>query len=549
MSARWAARWARVVVAAMLPVVAALAGCSHTVAARISYVVDGALPTYNVNTTIGAASGGAQAFARTLAGFAYLGPDGQVVPDHDFGTVSVVSSAPLVLDYVIAADAVYSDGKPITCDDLVLTWAASSGRFPGFDAASRAGYSDISSIDCQRGQKKARVSFAPDRAIADYAQLFGATSLMPSHVIADELGIDVTDALLSNAVPKVEQIAAVWNSSWDLKAGIETAHFPASGPYKIESVDDSGAVVLVANERWWGAKPLTKRIIVSTQGPDIQDQVNARTVDVLDAAVGSFGALTVPDNYRHTDYPSAGLEQLIFAGTGPLAEPRARRALALCVPRDVIARDAGVPIANSRLAPATDDAVAAADGRVQAEPFTRADQDAARREKGADPLSVRIGYRGPNARLATTIGTIRGSCAAAGITVSDVVLDSAGPQDVRDGKVDALLASTGGATGSGSTGASALDAYTLHSGNGNNLSGYANAAVDKAIGDLAVVTDPAERVRLLGETAPILWADLPTLPLYRQQRRLLFSPKTSSVTPNPTRWGAGWNMDRWSRSE
>ena len=43
-----------------------------------------------------------------------------------------------MLDYQIADGAVYSDGKPVTCDDMVLTWAAQSGRFPGFDAASQA---------------------------------------------------------------------------------------------------------------------------------------------------------------------------------------------------------------------------------------------------------------------------------------------------------------------------------------------------------------------------------------------------------------------------
>ena len=78
-----------------------------------------------------------------LTGFNYHGPDGQIVGDHDFGTISVVGRAPLVLDYEISANAVYSDGKPITCDDMVLAWASQSGRFPGFDAASRAGYSDI----------------------------------------------------------------------------------------------------------------------------------------------------------------------------------------------------------------------------------------------------------------------------------------------------------------------------------------------------------------------------------------------------------------------
>ena len=74
----------------------------------------------------------------------------------------------------------YSDGKPITCDDMVLAWAAQSGRYPQFNAASKAGYIDIASVDCQPGQKKARVSFAIDRNFSDYGQLFTATSLMPS---------------------------------------------------------------------------------------------------------------------------------------------------------------------------------------------------------------------------------------------------------------------------------------------------------------------------------------------------------------------------------
>ena len=124
-----------------------------------------------------------------LTGFNYHGPDGQIVGDHDFGTISVVGRAPLVLDYEINDKAVYSDGKPITCDDMVLAWASQSGRFPGFDAASRAGYADIATVDCAPGQKKARVSFAQDRAFVDYGQLFAATSMMPSHVIADELGL------------------------------------------------------------------------------------------------------------------------------------------------------------------------------------------------------------------------------------------------------------------------------------------------------------------------------------------------------------------------
>ncbi|OBK52180.1 ABC transporter substrate-binding protein [Mycobacterium sp. 1081908.1] len=527
----------------------ALSGCSGSAAANVDYVVDGPLATYNTNTVVGAASAGAQAFARTLTGFGYHGPDGQVVADRDFGSVSVVGGSPLVLDYQIADNAVYSDGKPVTCDDLVLAWAAQSGRFPGFDAATQAGYVDIANVECIPGQKKARVSFAPDRAVVDYAQLFAATSVMPSHVIADQLNVDVTAALLSNNGPVVAQIAKLWNTGWDLKPGVDVKRFPSSGPYKIERVLDGGAVVLVANDRWWGPKAVTKRITVWPQGPDIQDRVNGRSVDVVDVAAGSSGALATPDNYERAESPSDGIEQLIFAPQGPLAQTKARRAFAFCTPRDTIAHDAGVAIANSRLQPATEDAIAAGEGAAEAGPFGKADPAAARDALGGAPLPVRIGYQGPNARLAVTVGTITKSCAPAGITVTGVPLDTSGPQALRDGKIDVLVASTGGATGSGSTGSSAMDAYALHSGNGNNLSGYSNPQVDGAISALVVSADPAERVRLLAQAAPPLWADMPTLPLYRQQRTLLTSKKMYAVSRNPTRWGAGWNMDRWALVE
>ncbi|OBB93481.1 ABC transporter substrate-binding protein [Mycobacterium sp. 852002-40037_SCH5390672] len=541
--------WAVWIGAGLAVVLAAgftLTACAGSAASQIDYVVDGPLTTYNTNTVVGAASAGAQAFARALTGFSYHGPDGQVVADRDFGTISVVGGTPLVLDYQIADNAVYSDGKPVTCDDIVLAWAAQSGKFPDFHAATQAGYLDIANVECMPGQKKARVSFIPDRGVVDYNQLFTATSLMPSHVIADQLNVDVTAALLSNNGPLVAQIAKLWNTIWDLKPGVDLKHFPSSGPYKIESILDGGAVVLVANDRWWGPKAITKRVTVWSQGPDIQDRVNSRSVDVVDVAAGSSGALTTPDNYERSDGPSNGVEQLIFAPQGPLAASKARRAVALCTPRDTLAKDAGAPIANSRLEPAADDAASAADGAAEADPFKKADPVAARNALGGAPMTVRIGYQGPNARLAVNVGVITKACAAAGITVVGVTLDGPGPLALEDGKIDALLASTGGATGSGSTGSSALDAYALHTGNGNNLSRYTNPQVDNAIGALAVSADTAERARLLTETAPVLWGDMPTLPLYRQQRTLLTSKKMYAVSKNPTRWGAGWNMDRWA---
>ncbi|TGD86582.1 hypothetical protein BayCH28_17500 [Mycolicibacterium sp. CH28] len=540
-------RAAAVAVAAVLGVAAplALASCSGSPAEQVNYAVDGMLTSYNTNTVSGSASAGPQAFARVLTGFNFHGPDGQVLADHDFGSVSVVGRDPLVLDYQISDNAVYSDGKPVTCDDMVLTWAAQSGRFPAFAAASRAGYIDVDGVDCQPGQKKARVTYAPGRAIADYLQLFTATSLMPSHVIGDALGLDVTRSIQSGDPAAIDRIAQAWNTMWDLKPGVDLKRFPSSGPYKIDSVLPEGAVVLTANDRWWGPKPITKRITVWPRGVDIQDRINNGTFQVIDVATGSSGTLTTPDDYNRQEIPSGGIEQLIFAPQGPLAATPARRAVALCTPRDLIALNAGIPISDARLNPAGDDAFSGIEGAAIAGQFGPANPDAARDALGGQPLTVRIGYQAPNPRLAATVGAITKSCAAAGITVIDATSESTGPQTLRDGQLDVLLASTGGATGSGSTGSSALDAYTLFSGNGNNLPGYSNPQIDGIISALAITSDPKEQARLLGDSSPILWGDMPTLPLYRQQRTVMASKKMYAVEGNPTRWGAGWNMDRW----
>ena len=199
-----------------------------------------------------------------------------------------------------------------------------------------------------------------------------------------------------------------------------------------------------------------------------------------------------------------------------------------------------MPVSNSRLNAATEDAYGAAETPPEAGQFAVANPDAARAALNGRPLTVRIGYQTPNARLAAMVGAIAKSCAPAGVTVEDVAGENIGRLALRENEIDVLIASTGGAAGSGSSGSSAMDAYILHSDNGNNLPRYANERIDGIISTVAVMPDPKETARLLGEAGPILWADMPTLPLYRQQRTLLTSTKMYAVSSNPTRWGAGW---------
>ena len=517
-------------------------------ALRIGLTPDSVTVLGTTASVVGAASGAPQAFSRVQTGFNYRGPDGQVVADRDFGTVSVMGRAPLTLDYKINDSAVYSDGKPVTCDDMVLAWAAQSGQYPAFDAASRAGYSDVAVVDCTPGQKRARVTFVRDRDITDYGQLFAATSMLPAHVLDDTLGLGdggVTKALQSADGPTIDKIAEAWNTTWELKPDADLKKFPSAGPYKLASVAKDGSITLAANDKWWGAKPVIGKITVAPRGADIASRIKAGKVEVVDIAAGVVGKDDVPSSYLRKDSASDDIQQLIFAAQGALADPGARRAVALCTPRDAIAAAVGVPVSNARLNTASDDSLAVAENVDASGQFAAADVDGARAAAGGQPLTVRIGYRGPDARLASVVDAISKSCAAAGITVQQVASPTVGAQSLRANDIDVLLSGGGGAAGSGSSGSSVVDAYALHGGNGNDLSGYANERVDGVIAALAVTTDPKEQARLLGEGAGVLWGDVPTLPLYRQQRTLLVTNDLTLVRANPTRWGAGWNMDRW----
>ncbi len=170
----------RAVVGITLAVVAAATlscGAEEERVHSIGYAIDNTVTTYNANTVDGAASGARQAFTRVLPGFGYVAPSGYVVSDTDIGTATAVPGDPFTVQYRLSPDSVYSDGVPMSCDDLVLTWAAGSGRFSEpdesgatvnvFDSSLRGGYADIERVECQPGSKEATVVFKGGRGDAD----------------------------------------------------------------------------------------------------------------------------------------------------------------------------------------------------------------------------------------------------------------------------------------------------------------------------------------------------------------------------------------------
>ena len=535
-----------------------MVGCSsEDQVPSIGYAVDTAVTSYNGGTAAGAAS--AQAvFGRVLTGFFYTGPDGQPVADTDTGTAKEVPGEAQTIQYRLNPRGVYSDGVPTACDDLVFTWAARSGRFPGFESASTAGYEDIERVECQPGSKDGTVVFRPGKRYLPWRTLFGAGELMPAHVAAQAGNVpDIVAAVQNDDRPALDRLAQFWNTGWNLEPGdLDITQFPASGPYRVESYGLEDGLVLVANERWWGEAPATGRIVVYPKPADLAARIEDGSVAAVDIGAGSLPEVNL-DAYSVQQLPSRGIEQLVLNTGGVFESTAARRAFALCVPRQALfdqlgrateAPEAGLGSGPSNSRTLQQDSMYYPVATGAAGPFAAGDPEgaqAALADAGKDGMVVRIGYLAPDARRAQTVSMIADACKAAGITVEDASTPEFTPARLREGAVDAVLGGPGGAPGP----AGSLDGIAaiggLRSGSGLNIGQFRNGRFDSITDQLAAEDNSTTQLNLVTEAENLLWAQLPSVPLFATPRTIAFSGGLDNGIAGPTRAGSGWNMDQW----
>lgn len=555
-------------------VIAVVAGGSVTACAdedtrlpSIGYAVDNVVPTYNAGTVAGSTSGAVQAFSRVLPGFSITAPSGGAVRDTDIGTAVPVPGEQQVITYTLSAPATWSDGVPMTCDDIVLAWVARSGRVdaegaPLFDAASTAGYADIERIDCVPSDKVATVTFRPGRAYIDWPSLFGAGAMMPAHVAARVAGVpDVVGTVTGEDQDALARVADFWNTGWNLtpsapgeQGAVDPAIFPSAGPFKIESFSTENGLALVPNELWWGVPAATDRVVVWPKGVDVAGKAANGDIEVVDAD----GGTAVPDGFTATNGPAFGVEQLVMATSGVFVDPAVRRAFAACVPRTQLYDNHGHPgfdaesgrgsgVVDSRTTvPSTLPyrAVAATAAERYRVPDVAGVTAGLAAAGIVDPV-VRIGYLGPDTRRGAIVADIAAACGPLGIDVVDSSSPTFTPQEMRAGNVDVVLASTAGQAGPTGTSSADPARFALRGGQGANVGGYANGRLDELVDLLAVDRSDATVLSAAVEAENILWNDMPTLPLFNAPRVTAVSSGMRGVQSNPTIAGAGWNMDKW----
>ncbi len=506
---------------------------------------------YNNGTGADNATKNAVVLNQVLTTFWEYGPDGTVVPNEEFGTYEKTSDDPLTVEYSINPDAVWSDGEPIDCDDVVLDWAANSGTYEGFDPAATTGYDLMEKPTCADGDKDFTVVYTD--TFSDWVA--GVGTFLPAHVVEEQAGVeDVIAAVQADDTAALATVAQFWNTGWHFNPGeYDAATTPSSGPYSLSTWEPGQSITLVANEEYWGTPPASRTIVVrfieqesqaqALQNGDIMIAEPQANPDVLGQLEAIGDTVTVEQGDEFT------YEHLDFNFDTVFADPNLRKAFALCVPRDQIVENlikpvnAEAEVLQSRFFLPFQPAYDAVAAEIQDGTYDAADIEASKAlvdEAGAAGTVVRIGYQTPNQRRTNTVDLIRASCAQAGFTIEDAGQADFFGNGLDNGNFDVALFAWAGSplvSGSGSTYSTA---------GGNNNGNYTNPAVDELMTSLDVTPDADEQVRIITEVETILWEDLATVPLFAHPGIVAFDSTVENVTFQPSQTQVTWNMQRWS---
>jgi peptide/nickel transport system substrate-binding protein len=160
--------------------------------------------------------------------------DGSTTVNTDYFTsVELTSTNPQVVTYTINPKAVWSDGTPITWEDIASQINATSGKNKAFTINSTNGSDRVASVTRGVDDRQAVMTFA--RPFVDWRGMFaGNTMLLPKSMTAN---------------PDV------------FNKGQLNGPGPSAGPFIISALDRTAQrITLTRNPKWWGTPPLLDSI-------------------------------------------------------------------------------------------------------------------------------------------------------------------------------------------------------------------------------------------------------------------------------------------------
>ena len=516
----------------------------------------------------------------TRAGFYYISDSYEIVPDESFGTMELVSESPQQVKYTLNEGLVWSDGAPITTDDLVLGWAVSSGIFDDatFDddgevtsgtqyfayAGSTEGLNKSSIVDVSDDKLSLTVEY--DEPFVDW-NIQGLTD-QPIHIVADKAGVEV-DALVetiltsprgdaANPAPTNETLKAAadfWNTGFDMTSlPSDESLYLSSGPFIISSWEPTQSMTLTLNESYKGdLNPQFTELVIRFIG-DSQAQVTAlqngevdvivpqASRDTLLALEGLEGVTVIQGDqlaYDHID--------LTFAGV--FADQNVREAFLKTIPRQQLVDSLIKPVnpnaevLNSQLFIPAQPAYAEAIATNGSDAYAEVDIEGAKALLNGATPTVRVMYNINNPNRVDSFEAIQASAAQAGITVVDVGREDWGSQlgsDIYDAVIFGWISP---GVGNGTI------PQIFASFGGSNFNKYKNDRVDAIARTIPVTLDAAEIDSLTVEADGHLFADGDGLPLFQSAGLEAHTDRVQGITYMGNQTGPIWNFWEWTVAE
>ncbi|MBB5913677.1 peptide/nickel transport system substrate-binding protein [Nocardia transvalensis] len=237
---------------------------------------------------------------------------GEISVDHNYFTdIKLTGTNPQQVTYTINPKAEWSDGKPITWEDLKSQAHALSGADGGYLISSPQGFDRVASVDRGVDDRQAVVTFS--RPYAEWEGQF--SPIYPKSV--------------------TESPDAFNNSVRD--------NLPiTSGPFVITNIDRTqNRITLGRNPSWWGDRPKLDTITYSVL--DSSAEVAAIQNNEIDyTAVGGLSNVTIARNTPGVAVrraPAPGFNVLTFNGApgAILSDVALRRAIAKTINRQALA--------------------------------------------------------------------------------------------------------------------------------------------------------------------------------------------------------------------
>ena len=260
-----------------------------------------------------------------------IAADGSMTLNTDYFTgAELTGTNPQVVTWTINPKAVWSDGAPITWEDIASQINATSGKDKAFASASPNGSDRVESVTRGVDDRQAIMKFA--KPYAEWrGMLSGNTMLLPKSM---------------TATPEA------------FNKGMLNGPAPSAGPFIISTVDRTAQrITLTRNPKWWGTPTLLDSVTYLVL--DDAARIPALQNNTIDATgLGTLDELTIARSTKGVSIrraPGNSWYHFTFNGApgSILADKNLRLAIAKAIDRQTIANvtqrglaDKPVPLNN-----------------------------------------------------------------------------------------------------------------------------------------------------------------------------------------------------------